>query len=75
MPNPAPATALRSGLIETVLARRAQEGITDKMAILNQHLTGNEFRLRVQAIVEPLPACTATSKASPAPRPFPISRR
>ncbi len=46
------AMALRSGLIETALARRAQEGVTDKMAILYQYLTGNEFRLRVQAIVE-----------------------
>lgn len=46
------AMALRSGLIETALARRAQEGVADKMAILYQYLTGNEFRLRVQAIVE-----------------------
>lgn len=46
------AMALRAGLIETALARRAQEGVTDKMAILYQYLTGNEFRLRVQAIVE-----------------------
>jgi hypothetical protein len=42
--------ALRVGVVESFMARRASEGQQDKMAILYQYLTGPQFRQRVEAI-------------------------
>ena len=44
--------ALRSGIIKIYEAQRAQEGKGDKMQMLYDYLTGNEFRGQVEAIVE-----------------------
>ncbi len=46
------AAALRLGLSEAFLARRAAAGQQDKMAILYQYMTGPQYRQRVTAIVE-----------------------
>ena len=46
------AHALRSGIIKIYEAQRAQEGKGDKMQMLYDYLTGNEFRGQVEAIVE-----------------------
>lgn len=46
------AAALRHALIETAAARRAIEGRHDKMEVVYDYLSGNEFKLRVAAIVE-----------------------
>ena len=45
----------------------AQENRGDKMALLYDFLTGNEFRLQVEAIVEDLPRCRRTSTVSEMP--------
>jgi len=42
--------ALRVGVVESFMARRASEGQHDKMAVLYQYLTGPQFRQRVEAI-------------------------
>jgi len=46
------AGALRTMLIETAAARRAEEGKQEKMEILYGYLSGPEFKRRVEAIVE-----------------------
>ena len=46
------AHALRSGIIKIYEAQRAQEGKGDKMQMLYDYLTGNEFRGQVEAIAE-----------------------
>lgn len=46
------AMALRLGLAEAFLARRAAAGQQDKMAILYQYMTGPLFRQRVEALVD-----------------------
>lgn len=43
---------LREGIINVARANRNQENRSDKMGILYDYLTGNEFRLQVEAIVE-----------------------
>lgn len=43
---------LREGIIQVSRANRNQENRSDKMGILYEYLTGNEFRLQVEAIVE-----------------------
>ena len=46
------AHALRSGIIKIFEAQKAQEGKGDKMQMLYDFLTGNEFRGQIEAIVE-----------------------
>ena len=46
------AAALRVGLIEVAQARRAHDGKQDKMEVLYSYLSGQEFRHRVEGIVE-----------------------
>lgn len=46
------AHALRSGIIKIYDAQKAQEGKGDKMQMLYDYLTGNEFRGQVEAITE-----------------------
>ncbi len=43
---------LRSGIIRVFEAQKAQEGKGDKMQMLYDYLTGNEFKGQVEAIVE-----------------------
>lgn len=43
---------LRSGIIKIFDAQKAQEGKGDKMQMLYNYLTGNEFRGQMEAIVE-----------------------
>ena len=43
---------LRSGIIKIFEAQKAQEGKGDKMQMLYNYLTGNEFRGQMEAIVE-----------------------
>ncbi len=43
---------LRSGIIKVYEAQKAQEGKGDKMQMLYDYLTGNEFHGQVEAIVE-----------------------
>jgi hypothetical protein len=45
-------TALRAGLVEVALAKRAAEGRGEKMQMLYEYLTGAEFRNRVGGFVE-----------------------
>jgi hypothetical protein len=49
---PALAVALRDQLMHVAFARAATKGQNDKMALLYQYLSGDEFRHRVEAIVE-----------------------
>jgi len=49
---PALAVALREQLIQVAYARAAFEGKSEKMELLYQYLAGDEFRQRVEAIVE-----------------------
>jgi hypothetical protein len=49
---PALATALREQLIQVAFARAASEGKREKMELLYAYLSGDEFRHRVEAIVE-----------------------
>jgi hypothetical protein len=49
---PALAVALREQLIAVAYARAASEGKNEKMELLCQYLAGDEFRQRVEAIVE-----------------------
>jgi len=44
--------ALRAGLVEVAMARRAAEGRGEKMQVLYDYLTGSEFRNRVGGFVE-----------------------
>ena len=46
------AIALRQTLIEVAQSRQAQEGQQTKMELVYDYLTGPNFRLRVEAIVE-----------------------
>lgn len=46
------AHALRSGIVKIYEAQKAQEGKGDKMQMLYDFLTGNEFRGQVEAIME-----------------------
>lgn len=46
------AHALRSGIIKVFEAQKAQDGKSDKMQMLYDYLTGNEFRGQVEAIME-----------------------
>lgn len=46
------AHALRSGIIKVHEAQKAQDGKGDKMQMLYDYLTGNEFHGQVEAIVE-----------------------
>ena len=46
------ATALRLGLTDVTLAKKAQEGQGTKMEMVYTYLTGPRFKQRVQAIVE-----------------------
>lgn len=46
------ASALRAGLIEVAAAKRSLDGRHDKMEILYKYLSGQEFRHRVEGIVE-----------------------
>ncbi|HWP59656.1 MAG TPA: DUF2130 domain-containing protein [Candidatus Acidoferrales bacterium] len=46
------AVALRERLIQVAFARKAAEGMHDKMESLYAYLSGDEFRQRVEAIVE-----------------------
>ncbi len=46
------AHALRSGIIKVSEAQKAQDGKGDKMQMLYDFLTGNEFRGQMEAIVE-----------------------
>ncbi len=46
------AHALRGGIIKISEAYRSQEGKADKMQMLYDYLTGNEFRGQMEAIVE-----------------------
>jgi hypothetical protein len=48
--------ALREQLIQVAYARAAFEGKSEKMELLYQYLAGEEFRQRVEAIVEALEA-------------------
>ncbi len=43
---------LRNGIIKVFEAQKAQEGKADKMQMLYNYLTGNEFKGQVEAIVE-----------------------
>jgi hypothetical protein len=47
------ATALRSGLIQVASSRRALEGQQGKMEILYQYLSSDQFKQRIEGIVEP----------------------
>jgi len=49
---PALAVALREQLIHVAFARAASEGKREKMEVLYAYLSGDEFRHRVEAIVE-----------------------
>lgn len=46
------ASALRTGLIEIATVKRSVEGRNDKMQLLYNYLSGQEFRHRVEGIVE-----------------------
>lgn len=46
------ASALRINLIQIAMAKRAGEGKKEKMGILYSYVSGTEFRLRVEAIIE-----------------------
>lgn len=46
------ACALRLNLIQIAMAKRAMEGKKDKKDILYSYMSGTEFRLRVEAIVD-----------------------
>jgi hypothetical protein len=46
------AAALRAGLVDVSLAKRAAEGSGQKMQLLYDYMTGTEFRNRVQGLVE-----------------------
>ncbi len=46
------ASALRSGLVEVAASKRSLDGRHDKMEVLYKYLSGQEFRHRVEGIVE-----------------------
>lgn len=46
------ASALRLNLIQIAMAKRAMEGKKDKKDILYNYMSGTEFRLRVEAIID-----------------------
>jgi len=43
---------LRDSVIKITIAKKSQEGKSDKMSLLYNYLTGNEFSMQVEAIVE-----------------------
>jgi len=43
---------IRNSLVQISLAKRSQEGKSDKMTLLYNYLTSNEFAMQVEAIVE-----------------------
>ncbi len=43
---------IRNSLVQVSLAKLSQEGKNDKMSLLYNYLTGNEFAMQVEAIVE-----------------------
>jgi len=47
------ATALRSGLLQVAASRRALEGQQGKMEILYNYLSSDQFKQRIEGIVEP----------------------
>jgi hypothetical protein len=47
------ATALRSGLVQVSAARRALEGQQGKMEILYNYLSSDQFKQRLEGIIEP----------------------
>jgi hypothetical protein len=47
------AHALRQGMVDLTNARQSQEGRSDKMELLYGYLTGQDFRSRIEGIVEP----------------------
>src|SRR5262245_5890627 len=47
------ATALRAGLVQVAAARRALEGQQGKMEILYHYLSSDQFKQRIEGIVEP----------------------
>jgi hypothetical protein len=53
------AVALRDQLIQVAFARIASEGLNDKMELLYSYLAGDEFRQRVETIVEAFTALQA----------------
>jgi hypothetical protein len=53
---PALAVALREQLVQVAFAHAASEGKQEKMDCLYQYLVGDQFRSRVEAIVEALTA-------------------
>lgn len=46
------AHALRAGLHEIMLVKGHQQGAKEKQALLYDYLTGNDFRQRVQAVID-----------------------
>ena len=56
---PAVAVALRQQLVEVVRARAITTGVSAKMELLYNYLSGHEFRHRVEAIVETFTAMQA----------------
>jgi hypothetical protein len=56
---PALAVALREQLVQVAYARAASEGKNEKMELLYRYLAGDEFRQRVEAIVEAFEAMQA----------------
>ncbi len=56
---PALAAALREQLLQVAWARAASEGRDEKMALLYDYLAGDEFRQRVETIVEAFEAMRA----------------
>jgi hypothetical protein len=46
------ASALRLNLIQITMAKRAMEGKKDKKDILYSYMSGTEFRLRIEAIID-----------------------
>ncbi|MFM1891321.1 MAG: hypothetical protein RLZ44_398, partial [Pseudomonadota bacterium] len=56
---PALAVALRDQLIQVAFVRAASQGKNEKMELLYQYLSGDEFRQRVETIVEAFEAMQA----------------
>ncbi len=50
------ATALRTGLVQVAAARRALEGQQGKMEILYNYLSSDQFKQRIEGIIEPFKA-------------------
>lgn len=50
------AVALRSGMVQVAAQRRAQEGQHGKMEFLYDYLSGDQFKHRIEGIIEPFKA-------------------